>query len=378
MTGTLHPNSIEELCAQLASMGTERRRFLGGTSQVEGTAVDGWERAQLIDLSRLEGVIEHRAEDLVVRVRAGTPIESLQGELARRGQRWPVAIATSDRSTVGGLLATDARSARSLRYGRARDWVLGSTMVCPDGRAVRAGGSVVKNVSGYDLTKLYIGSCGTLGALAEVSLKLDPVPPSARALSIALDDASRSLRELHRPGTTLSAMLERRDRMHLLFEGSKAAVDRDVNAAASTFPQALIEETTERFERRGQAFEPAWLRLRIELPLRAEPTLLPSLRASLTPPILEAHRGCGVAWLVWPEPGSASARQLLTQATQAATPHGAWVAVEMSAEPLEAIPGPHSPALLEMNDRIKRAFDPDAVLPPSPLRASARRPRAQA
>ncbi|MFN8547444.1 MAG: FAD-binding oxidoreductase [Candidatus Eisenbacteria bacterium] len=372
------PTSIEDLCAVFQRMGSERRILRGGGTQFADDCERDGDVTQVVDLSTLDGVIEHRAGDLVVRARAGTTIDVLQRELADRGQRWPLGVAASDRSTLGGLLATDARSARTLRYGRARDWVLGSTLVRSDGKAVRAGGSVVKNVSGYDLTKLYIGSFGSLGALVEVSLKLDPLPESTRVLRMELADLPNSFAELYRPRTTLSAALERDHLVHLLFEGTMAAVDRDVREVTAALPRATLEPTPERFDRRGPCFGAAWLRLRIELPLRAESTLLPSLRASVKPAAFEAHLGCGVAWLVWPEPATAAAREILARATQLSASHGAWTAVEMSAEPLDALPGPHPATLLELNDRIKRAFDPDGLLPPGPLRAQAPRPRVRA
>ena len=125
-----------------------------------------------VDLTGLRGVVEHSAPDLVCTVRTGTTIAELDNELASSGQRWPVDVADPTRATVGGTVASAAAAPSRLRFQHPRDWVIGCTAVLGDGTIARAGGRVVKNVTGYDLTRLYSGTYGTLAALAEVSLKL--------------------------------------------------------------------------------------------------------------------------------------------------------------------------------------------------------------
>ncbi len=102
------------------------------------------------------------------------PFETLQAELGKRGQWLSLDAGASVRATVGGMLASDASGPRRHLYGTARDLVIGLTVVMADGSLVRGGGKVVKNVAGYDLPKLYIGSFGTLGVLVEATLKLRP------------------------------------------------------------------------------------------------------------------------------------------------------------------------------------------------------------
>lgn len=145
-----------------------------------GTAIDlGNPPARLdlvLDLSRLNRIVEHRPQDLTVTVEAGTPIAVLQGSLAEHGQMLALDPPLSDRATVGGVLAANGFGPRRLRYGTARDLVIGSRALLADGMPVRSGGKVVKNVAGYDLNKLWIGSCGTLAVITEATFKVMPVP----------------------------------------------------------------------------------------------------------------------------------------------------------------------------------------------------------
>lgn len=132
----------------------------------------------VIALDRLDQVIEHSPADLVASVQCGMPLALAQSRLAQHGQWIPVDPAQVSSSTVGGTLAMNRFGPRRLRYGTLRDWVIGTTLVRSDGAIVKAGGMVVKNVSGYDLSKLYIGSQGSLGILVQANFKLTPVPIS--------------------------------------------------------------------------------------------------------------------------------------------------------------------------------------------------------
>ena len=142
----------------------------GGTRIGVGDAPARYDGA--VDLRGLTGIVEHSAPDLVCTVRAGTTIAELASGLASKGQRWPVDVADPERATVGGTIASAAPSPTRLRYQHPRDWVIGCEAVLGDGTVTRAGGRVVKNVTGYDLTRLYSGSFGTLAVITEVSLKL--------------------------------------------------------------------------------------------------------------------------------------------------------------------------------------------------------------
>jgi len=146
---------------------------------------------------RLDRILEHEPGDLTVTVEAGLTFDRLQAELGKRGQWLSLDPPASDRATIGGILASDASGPRRHLYGTARDLVIGLTVIGADGRAVRGGGKVVKNVAGYDLPKLYVGSFGTLGILVEVTFKLRPRADVDRLVVARFDrlaDAGRAAR----------------------------------------------------------------------------------------------------------------------------------------------------------------------------------------
>ena len=138
------------------------------------------------------GVVEHRPAEMTVRVRAGTAVAELDGALAPSGQMVPLDSASPERATVGGVLAVGHSGLRRLRYGPMRDCVLEARYVSAAGQLVKAGAPVVKNVSGFDLVRLLVGSLGTLGLLAEVGVGIvhtvdeapsTELPPGVRELN---------------------------------------------------------------------------------------------------------------------------------------------------------------------------------------------------
>jgi glycolate oxidase FAD binding subunit len=137
----------------------------------------------VVDTSRLNRVLEHAAGDLVVRVQAGVGLAQLAAVLAEAGQRLaldpPPSRSPATDSTIGGVLATGAAGPLRLRYGTPRDLAIGITVVRADGAVASSGGKVVKNVAGYDLGKLFAGSYGTLGLIAEAAFRLHPLPGAA-------------------------------------------------------------------------------------------------------------------------------------------------------------------------------------------------------
>ncbi len=135
------------------------------------------ERLDLVmDLSRLNRVLDYQPADLTVVVEAGITLAALQQELAQGGQRLPLEGPLPHRATIGGLLAAGVSGPLRYSYGLPRDWLIGIGVVGADGVATRAGGQVVKNVTGYDLNKLYTGSLGSLGVIVEAGFKLAPRP----------------------------------------------------------------------------------------------------------------------------------------------------------------------------------------------------------
>ena len=167
------------------------------------------------------GVVEFEPAEMVVRVGAGTTVVELDAALATGGQQVPLDPAAPEAATVGGVLAVGRSGLRRLRYGPVRDTVLEVRVVLSDGRLVKTGGPVVKNVSGYDLGRVLVGSLGTLGFLAEVVLRCSPRPPVAAWFrSAAGHDPFGARDRLFRP----SSILWDGVRTWVLLEGSAADV----------------------------------------------------------------------------------------------------------------------------------------------------------
>jgi glycolate oxidase FAD binding subunit len=141
--------------------------------------------------------VEHEPGDLTVTVEAGRTMAALQSALHERGQWLSLDPPDAERATIGGILATNASGPRRHLYGTARDLLIGVTVVTADGALVRGGGKVVKNVAGYDLPKLFVGSCGTLGVIVELTVKLRPRPDDERLVVAPFDrlkDAGSAVR----------------------------------------------------------------------------------------------------------------------------------------------------------------------------------------
>jgi glycolate oxidase FAD binding subunit len=145
----------------------------------------------LVDTRRLDRVVEHAAGDLVVKVEAGLPMDRLAEVLAAQRQRLALDTPLAG-ATVGGTLATAAAGPLRMRFGSARDLLIGITVVRADGGVAKAGGKVVKNVAGYDLGKLFAGSYGTLGLIVEAAFRLHPLPAAQAYITCRVADAARA------------------------------------------------------------------------------------------------------------------------------------------------------------------------------------------
>ena len=230
------PRSVDDV-ADVLREAAERRWAVaprgGGSKMGRGNpprALDA-----LIDLSGLSGIVEYTPADMTVTVYAGTPLADLQAELSANGQMLALDPPCAERATIGGILATNDSGLRRLGYGTARDLVIGTRVATMDGRLTRAGGKVVKNVTGYDLNKLYIGSLGTLAVLVEVSFRLHPLPARTRTVAARFADVasamSAALRLTRSPLGPLALTLaggatEPPVQSHVEFAGTPAALER--------------------------------------------------------------------------------------------------------------------------------------------------------
>jgi glycolate oxidase FAD binding subunit len=138
-----------------------------------------------VGLRNLCQVIDYPARDMTITVQAGMRVADLQQLLTKENQRLPVDVPRADRATLGGVLATNPSGPRRYGFGTLRDYVIGISVVNDLGQEVKAGGRVVKNVAGYDLCKLYVGSLGTLGIITQVTFKLRPRPETMALVILA-------------------------------------------------------------------------------------------------------------------------------------------------------------------------------------------------
>ena len=370
-----------------------------------------------LDLSRYNRVLDYQPADLTVTVEPGVTLQTLSRELARGGKFVPLEAPLSHRATIGGILAANASGPLRHAYGLARDWLIGISVVGADGVETKAGGKVVKNVTGYDLNKLYTGSLGTLGVIVEASFKLAPLMdewaalvapfpsmdaaiaagrslisqvyapqglqvvnrPAARRLNLAADSAAGAYVLAFFAGRPRAVGRRREESARRLGQSGATAIE-SLDAAAG---QALLRQVTDL----GWSDDtiPA-LGMRVNLP----PTAVGQLVAAITGESgadlgLVADVGFGVAHLLrWPETfdqtttagngepaGDAVIAGRLSEIERVqsvARSLGGTVVVEHCAPAVKARidvwGGAATEAELEIMRRIKQNFDPLGLLNP--------------
>jgi glycolate oxidase FAD binding subunit len=237
----VEPGSIEETSEvmKLASRGGLAVSPRGG-----GTKMGLGNPPRRVDLilstARMNGIIEHVPGDQIVRTQTGLKLQDLQDNLAESDQLFGV-DPPGEGATVGGVVAANASGPRRLRYGTVRDLIIGIKVVLADGTVAKAGGKVVKNVAGYDLSKLFTGSLGTLGIIAEANFRLHPIRESARTVFLEVDQptqipqVAQALTHSSFSQFVLDALEMRwendRGVIAALFEGIEPAVEAQSSAA---------------------------------------------------------------------------------------------------------------------------------------------------
>src|SRR5947209_15142072 len=183
------PTAVEGAAQVVALAGQQGLKFLprGGGSRMN---VGGLPEQidVLLETNKLNRLLEHEAPDLTCSVEAGITLAALQAQLATKGQKLSLDPPDATQATVGGVLASNASGPKRLRYGTARDLVIGLRVVQASGEIARSGARVVKNVAGCDLHKLYLRSLGTLGVIVEANFKLHRLPSSERTLLLHYDN----------------------------------------------------------------------------------------------------------------------------------------------------------------------------------------------
>ncbi|MFL9898435.1 glycolate oxidase subunit GlcE [Paraburkholderia fungorum] len=326
----------------LTIRGGNSKAFLG--RPVQGTP---------IDTRSHRGVVSYDPTELVITARAGTPVSELNAALDAAGQMLPCEPPTFDgTATVGGMVAAGLAGPRRPWSGSVRDFVLGCRVITGHAKHLRFGGEVMKNVAGYDVSRLLAGSFGCLGLITEVSLKVLPKPRALGSLTLDLD-AHEALRELsawRRAALPISGAAHVDGRLHVRLEGGTGSVASAVDRIGGTaldpqFWDALREHRLAFFDNA----RPLW---RLSLP-NASP--LSSLPGDTLLDWAGAQR-----WLKSDAP-AATVRQI----AHAAGGHATCFTPHVDAEPFTPLPE----ALLRFHQQLKQQLDPRSLFNPGRLYA---------
>ncbi|HVX42443.1 MAG TPA: FAD-binding oxidoreductase [Mycobacteriales bacterium] len=351
----VRPRSTAEVAAILRAS-----RDLAVIARGHGTKLS-WgappRRADLIlELSGMSEVIEYTPGDLVAIVQPGLPLRTLQSRLAEKGQRFALDDPTGA-GTVGGAIVANSSGPRRLRFGSARDLVIGVTTVLADGTVAKAGGKVVKNVAGYDLMKLMIGSLGTLAVVTEVALRLHPLPDATRVVTIGVADAVAAqeavLRILHEQGAPAAIELDwSSHQLYVLFEGAPDAAEQRAMACAAGFSGASVDA---RWPDRLDRYPAGPILLKTTFVPNGLSDVLAALD-QLRGARIQGQAGSGVLYAGVEGVDEAD----LARVRAAAAAHGGSAVV--LGEAAVDVWGPVGP--LDLMRRVKQEFDPDSRLAP--------------
>ena len=226
---TKRPASVAELgdlIRRAASTGDAIYPF-GGQTQL-GFGNPPVKLGSAVDLRGLAGVVDFPARDMTVTVQTGIAVDALSRLLAKENLRLPIDVPQADAATLGGIIAVNASGPRRFGYGTLRDYVIGISAVNDDGNEFKAGGRFVKNVAGYDLCKLLVGSFGTLGIITQVTLKLRPLAEEKALVCIPCASAQF--------GDLIDKLLTSRTRPVSLDAVNRATGLRVAQPSQATFP----------------------------------------------------------------------------------------------------------------------------------------------
>jgi glycolate oxidase FAD binding subunit len=315
----------------------------GGSKTFYGNPDEG----EVLATRTLSGVVDYQPKELVLTARAGTPLTEVEALLAEQNQMLAFEPPHFDGpATLGGCIAAGLSGPRRPYAGAARDFVLGVRMIDGTGQSLRFGGQVIKNVAGYDVSRLMAGALGTLGLITEVSLKVLPKPIAETTLQFELDEAAAILKMNQWAGQPLplSATSWHAGVLTVRVSGAESAVHAaqaklggEPLKDAAAFWQRLRDQATPFFDKR-----PLW-RLAVK---------------STTPPLnLDDAQwiewGGAVRWLASDLPAAA-----LREAAKAA---GGHAALFRGNAPVDGVFSPLTPALLSVHRNLKQRFDPRGI-----------------
>jgi glycolate oxidase FAD binding subunit len=359
-----------------------------------GTAIAVGNPPRAVDLvlrtARLRRIVDYDAANLTVTVEAGATLAAIDAVLAPRRQFLPLDPPRAPEATIGGTVSVDLSGPRRMRYGGARDAVIGVRVAKADGTLIRWGGKTVKNVAGYDMCKLFVGALGTLGVVTEVTVRVQPCPEVSRTFAVwggALADLSALARRVIESPLLPSALAivnrEQAAALGRAAAGVLVAVD-GVEAAAARHGRDLsawaarpgIEiETLE-----AEAAEPLWhsvrdlgwtddqAAVRISVP-SAQLAELVARSAALLPDRgvrWAAHAATGTVWYAYAAPEAAALRPGVWR--ELADPLGGHLLLARCPRATKSAgdvwsPPPH-PRALDLMRAMKRSFDPRGILNP--------------
>ena len=395
----VRPGAVEQVAQVLALASAESLAVAPrGAGSSLGLGAPPRRLDLVLDLSRLDAVLDYVPEDMVASVQAGISLDALAGRLGQHGQRLPLDPAPGGMRSVGGVLATAASGPLRVRYGTGRDLLLGVRFVQADGVVTWGGARVVKSVTGYDVPKLLVGSLGSLGVIVEATLRLHPiasawgawlwhfdaVPSAAAFIAAVVDSAIQPERVVLLDGAA-AAVATGGDE-----NAGKAAV---VISAASTAEavaaqrEALGVLATRHDGRASEIGVGAWARLSaavagpVVLRLAGEPARLGHWMVTLA----HVARDGGVDLVSVGEAGGGVIRAALRTRDGAGVPAATWLAgavaglraslaLEGGSLVVERAPravkdaldvwGPVAPEALALMQRLKSEFDPAGILNP--------------
>ena len=338
-------NLIENYRHAINAAVHERRtlRIVGsGSKAFYGRATQG----ETLDATAYRGIVSYEPTELVLTARAGTPLAEIEAALAEQRQMLafePPHFGAA--ATLGGCIASGLSGPRRAYAGAVRDYVLGVRMMDGTGETLNFGGQVMKNVAGYDVSRLLAGSLGTLGLLLEVSLKVLPVPASEMTLRFAMNerDALAAMNRWAAQPLSLSATCYHDGVLTVRLSGASAAV----RSVREKLGGELLEDSAEFWralrEQQHEFFATGKNLWRLSVP-------------STTPAIAGKQLiewGGALRWLVSDEPAESVRAQVAALGGQAT--------LFRSAQTHDAPFHPLAPALLQVHQRLKKSFDPHGI-----------------